>query len=120
MNSAHTTFVCTPLPEHSLLQGQTWWGSHTWRAPSGNTVNDIHDPLKPSNRRSKVDVCRILTQELSKLGPDLNDGILYTINLHEDLSRGPWWGYESLGAVSRSTPPPPPPPPPKKVPSEAC
>ena len=44
MHSAHTTFVGTPLPQHSLLSGQTWWGPHTWRDPSGNTVNDIHDP----------------------------------------------------------------------------
>ena len=29
--------------EHSLLWGQTWWDKHTWRAPSGNTINDIHD-----------------------------------------------------------------------------
>ena len=44
MHSAHTTFVGTPLPQHSLLSGHTWWGPHTWRDPSGNTVNDIHDP----------------------------------------------------------------------------
>ena len=53
MHSAHTTFVGTLLPQHSLLSGQTWRGPHTWRDPSGNTVNDIHDPHKPSNRRSK-------------------------------------------------------------------
>ena len=32
MHSAHTTFVGAPLPQHSLLSGQTWWGPHTWRA----------------------------------------------------------------------------------------
>ena len=74
MHSAHTTFVGTPLPQHSLLSGQTWWGSHTWRDPSGNTVNDIHDPHKPSNRRSKVDVSWIFAQHFPKLGPDLTDG----------------------------------------------
>ena len=52
MHSAHTTFVGTPLPQHSLLGGQTWWGSHTWRDPSGNTVNDIHDP--PQAQQSEV------------------------------------------------------------------
>ena len=52
MHSAHTTFVGTPLPQHSLLSGQTWWGSHTWRDPSGNTVNDIHDP--PQAQQSEV------------------------------------------------------------------
>ena len=52
MHSAHTTFVGTPLPQHSLLSGQTWWGPHTWRDPSGNTVNDIHDP--PQAQQSEV------------------------------------------------------------------
>ena len=52
MHSAHTTFVGTPLPQHSLLGGQTWWGLHTWRDPSGNTVNDIHDP--PQAQQSEV------------------------------------------------------------------
>ena len=79
MHSVHTTFVGAPLPQHLLLSGQIWWGSHTWRAPSGNTVNDIHDPQKPSNRRSNVDVSQILAQGFPKLGPD---GTPYTINLH--------------------------------------
>ena len=48
-------------------------------APSGNTVNDIHDPNKPSNQRSKVDVSRIFTQDFPKLGPDLSDGSPYTM-----------------------------------------
>ena len=52
MHSAHTTFVGAPLPQHSLLSGQTWWGPHTWRDPSGNTVNDIHDP--PQGQQSEV------------------------------------------------------------------
>ena len=52
MHSAHTTFVGTPLPQHSLLSGQTWWGPHTCRDPSGNTVNDIHDP--PQAQQSEV------------------------------------------------------------------
>ena len=88
MHSAHTTFVGSPLPQHSLLSGQTWWGSHTWRAPSGNTVNDFHDPHKPSNWRSKVDVSRIFAQDFPKLGPDLTDGSPHTINLHVFLR--PW------------------------------
>ena len=49
MHSAHTTFVGTPLPQHSLLSGQTWWGPHTWRDPSGNTVND-----PPQGQQSEV------------------------------------------------------------------
>ena len=52
MHSAHTTFVGTPLPQHLLLSGQTWWGPHTWRDPSGNTVNDVHDP--PQAQQSEV------------------------------------------------------------------
>ena len=52
MHSAHTTFVGTPLPQHSLLSGQTWWGPHTWRDLSGNTVNDIHD--RPQAQQSEV------------------------------------------------------------------
>ena len=35
MHSAHTSFVGTHSPAHSI---QTWWVSHTWRAPSGHTV----------------------------------------------------------------------------------
>ena len=52
MHPAHTTFVGTSLPQHSLLSGQTWWGPHAWRDPSGNTVNDIHDP--PQGQQSEV------------------------------------------------------------------
>ena len=82
MHSAHTTFIGTPLPQHSLLSGQTWWGPHTWRDPSGKTVNDIHDPHKPSNWRSMMDVSWIFAQHFPKLGPDLTDGTPYTTNLH--------------------------------------
>ena len=82
MHSAHTTFIDTPLPQHSLLSGQTWWGSHTWKAPCGNTINDIHDPHKPINWRSKMYLCRILAQDLPELGPVLTAGTSYTINLH--------------------------------------
>ena len=94
MHSAHTTFVGTPLPQHSLLRGQTWWGPHTWRDPSGNTVNYIHDPHKPSNRRSKLDVSRIFAQHFPKLGPDMTDGIPYTITLHVFLR--PWVGSMNI------------------------
>ena len=87
MHSAHTTFVGTPLPQHSLLSGQTWWGPHT----SDNTVNDIHDPHKPSNRRSKVDVSQIFAQHFPKLGPDLTDGTPYTTNFAGFLE-APGWG----------------------------
>ena len=52
MHSAHTTFVDTPLPQHLLLSGQTWWGPHAWRDPSGNTVNDIYD--LPQAQQSEV------------------------------------------------------------------
>ena len=99
VHSAHTTFVGTPLPQHSLLSGQTWWGPHTWRDPSGNTVNDIHDPHKPSNRRSKLDVSRIFAQHFPKLGPDLTDGTPYTINLHVFLR--PWVGSMNIIEIKK-------------------
>ena len=85
MHLAHTTFVGTPLPQHSLLSGQTWWGSHTWRAPLAIPLMIFMTPHKPSNRRSKVDVSRIFAQHFPKLGPDLTDGTPYTTNLHEAL-----------------------------------
>ena len=100
MHSAHTTFVGTPLSQHSLLSGQTWWGPHTWRDPSGNTVNDIHDPHKPSNRRSKVDVSRIFAQHFPKLGPDLTDGTPYTTNLQVFLR--PWVGSMNIIRIKNS------------------
>ena len=90
----HTAFVGTPLSRHSLLSGQTWWGPHTWRDPSGNTINDIHDSHKPSNRRSKVDVSRIFAEHFPKLGPDMTDGTSYSTNLHV-FSR-PWVGYMNI------------------------
>ena len=100
LHSAHTTFVGTPLPQHSLLSGQTWWGPHTWRDPSGNTVNDIHDPHKASNRRSKVDVSRIFAQHFPKLGPDLTDGTPYTTNLQVFLR--PWVGSMNIIRIKNS------------------
>jgi len=33
-------FHGVPLPQHLLFRGQTWWDMHTWRASTGNTVND--------------------------------------------------------------------------------
>ena len=86
MHSAHTTFVGTPLPQHSLLSGQTWWGPHTWRDPSGNTVNDIHDP--PQAQQSEVKVgCQPDFCPASKLGPDLTDTPPICM-----FSGGPGWG----------------------------
>ena len=49
----HTTFVSTPFPQHSLQSGQTWWGPHTWRDLSGNTVNDIHYPQQAQQSEVK-------------------------------------------------------------------
>ena len=100
MHSAHTTFVGTPLPQHSLLSGQTWWGPHTWRDLSGNTVNYIHDPPQASNRRSKVDVSRIFAQHFPKLGPDLTDGTPYTTNLQVFLR--PWVGSMNIIRIKNS------------------
>ena len=80
MHSAHTTFIGTPLPQHLLLSGQTWWGPHTWRDPSGNTVNDIHDPTSSA---IGLDVSLIFAQHFPKLGPDLTDG---TCTLHHQFA----------------------------------
>jgi len=51
---------------HSLIGGQTWWGKHTWRAPSGNcnTVNDIHNHLKTKPLGVKVEIGLIFMQDL--------------------------------------------------------
>jgi len=43
VHSAHATLAGAPLSQCSLLWSQTLWDKHTWRAPSGNTANDIHD-----------------------------------------------------------------------------
>ena len=91
MHSAHTTVVGTPLPQHSLLSGQTWWGPHAWRDPSGNTVNDIPQAAIGGQ---KVDVSRIFAQHFPKLGPDLTDGTPYTTNLHVFLR--PWVGSMNI------------------------
>ena len=90
MHSAHATFVGTPLPQHSLLSGQTWWGLHTWRDPFGNTVNDIHDPPQAQQSEVKVGCQPIFAQHFPKLGPDLTDGTPYTTNFHVFLR--PWVG----------------------------
>ena len=92
MHSAHTTFVGTPLPQHSLLRGQTWWGPHTWRDPSGNTVNDIHDP--PQAQQLEVKFGCQPDFRPAKLGPDLTDGTPYTTNLQVCL--GPWVGSMNI------------------------
>ena len=93
MHSAHTTFVGTPLPQHSLLSGQTWWGPHTWRDHSGNTVNDIHDPPHAQQSEVKVDVSRIFAQHFPKLGPHL------TTNLHVFFR--PWIGSMNLIKIKK-------------------
>jgi len=38
----------TGVPQCFLLWGRTWWGTCTWRAPSGNTTKDIQDRAKQS------------------------------------------------------------------------
>ena len=99
MHSAHTTFVGTPLPQHLLLSGQTWWGSHTWRAPSGNTINDIHDPPQAQQSEVKGGCQPDFRPGFPKLGPDLTGGTPYTIKLHVFLR--PWVG--SMNIIKRKT-----------------
>jgi len=43
-----------PLPQHLLLWGQTWWDKYAWKAPSGSTINDIHDYLGAKQSGVKV------------------------------------------------------------------
>ena len=98
MHSAHTTFVGTPLPQHSLLSGRTWWGPHTWRDPIPLMI--FMTPHKPSNRRSKVDVSWIFAQHFPKLGPDLTDGTPYITNLQVFLR--PWVGSMNIIRIKNS------------------
>ena len=44
-----------------------------WRAPSGNTVNDVHDYQKPSNWQDWT------SRTIPTLGSDLNGSTLHTI-----------------------------------------
>jgi len=37
------SFEGTPFQQQSLLRGKIWWSKHTWRTPSANTINDIHN-----------------------------------------------------------------------------
>ena len=57
-------------------------------------------PHKPSNRRSKVDVSRILPQHFPKLGPNLTDGTPYTTNLQVFLR--PWLGSMNIIRIKNS------------------
>ena len=100
MHSAHTTFVGTPLPQHSLLSGQTWWGPHTWRDLSGNTVNDIHDPPQAQQSEVKGGCQPDFAQHFLKLGPDLTDGTPYTTNLQVFLR--PWVGSMNIIRIKNS------------------
>jgi len=43
---------------------QTWWDKCTWRAPSSNTINDIHDHPGTKQSGVKVDIRLILMQDL--------------------------------------------------------
>jgi len=64
-DSAHATFADAPLPQRSLLWGQTWWDKCTWRVPSGNAINDIHDHPGAKQLGVKDDIGLIPMQNLS-------------------------------------------------------
>ena len=81
-NTMRRALFCSELALTDV-SGQTWWGLHTWRAPLAISFMMIFmTPHKPSNWRSKVDVSRILAQDLPKLGPVLTAGASYTSNPH--------------------------------------
>ena len=95
MHSAHcTTFVGTPLPQHSLLSGQTWWARTHGETPLAIPLMIFMTPHKPSNQRSNLDVSRIFAQHFPKLGPDLTDGTPCNTNLHVFLR--PWVGSMNI------------------------
>jgi len=56
-------FTGAPLPQCSLSRGQTC-GTSTWRAPSGNAINDIHNHQGAKQLEVKVDIELILMQDL--------------------------------------------------------
>ena len=85
--------VCTQHMPHSqvllsqalLLWGQTWWDECTWRSPSGNTINDIHDHPEAKQLGVKMEIGLILIQTSPKLGPDVSSGTSHTISVHDFL-----------------------------------
>ena len=101
MHSAHTTFVGTPLPQHSLSAGELGGArTHGEETPLAIPLMIFMTPHKPSNRRSKVDVSRIFAQHFPKLGPDLTDGTPYTTNLQVFLR--PWVGSTNIIRIKNS------------------
>lgn len=44
MVSAHVVFIGAPLPLFPFHRDHTRLGKHTWRAPSGNTINVLMTP----------------------------------------------------------------------------
>ena len=92
MHSVHTTFVCTSLPQHSLLSGQTWWGPHTWRDPSGNIVNDIHDPHNPTEFFPPRQHIFMHSVHTTFVGTSLPQ--------HSLLSGQTWWGSHTWRDLS--------------------
>ena len=74
--------MLAPLSQRWLLWGQTWWDKCTWRAPSGNTINDIHDHLGAKKSGSKWTLDWFSCRTSPQLGLDLSSGTSHTISVH--------------------------------------
>ena len=71
-----------------------------WRDPSGNTVNDIHDPPQAQQSEVKGGCQPDFRPAFPKLGPDLTDGTPYTTNLQVFLR--PWVGSMNIIRIKNS------------------
>ena len=58
------SFAGAHLPQHLLFWDQTWWGKHTWGAPSGNTFNNIHDHPRSQAIWGQIVIKLIFMQDL--------------------------------------------------------
>ena len=76
VHSAQAMFAGVPLPQRLLLWGQTWW------APSGNTINDIHDHSGAKQLGVKVEMDWFSCRTSPQLGLDLSSGTSHTISVH--------------------------------------
>ena len=75
--------MCIQHVPHSqvlLSHGQNWRERHTWRAPSGNTINDTQDHPESKQLGVKVEIGLTFSRTSFKLWPGRNDGTSYTIN----------------------------------------
>jgi len=77
VRSTRATFLGAPLSLCLLLRGQAWWDKHTWRAASGNTINDI---IMITQKPSNLGQSRDWTD--SNAGPPLNLDCIWSVANH--------------------------------------